>query len=160
MRKMEINNNKPYIYCTNDKEGEYILCCDAHNYWKKNDVWIQVTDQFVARQFVAAFACCVLRWWGIWFCSKFKCLCCLYRYSGIRGIKMRNRQRRMISERDRVKEEIATDGGRQRAGTWGRPGRERRSTERDREERGRGEKETGERDRREGEQDRSEREER
>ena len=32
---------------------------------------------------------------------------------------MRNRQRRMISERDRVKEEIATDGGRQRAGTWG-----------------------------------------
>ena len=58
---------------------------------------------------------------------------------------MRNRQRRMISERDRVKEEIATDGGRQRAGTWG-----------DRGGRDGARKETGERDRREGERDRIE----
>ena len=31
---------------------------------------------------------------------------------------MRNRQRRMTSERDRVEGEMVTDGGRQRVGTW------------------------------------------
>ena len=32
---------------------------------------------------------------------------------------MRNRQRRMTSERERVEGQMVTDGGRQRVGTWG-----------------------------------------
>ena len=38
---------------------------------------------------------------GIWFCGKFKCLFRLYRYSGISDVKMRNRQRRLTSARDK-----------------------------------------------------------
>ena len=57
---------------------------------------------------------------------------------------MRNRQRRMISERDRVKEEIATDGG-----DTGQEHGETEEGEKEHGERQGGKRQIGERDRRE-----------
>ena len=75
--------------------------------------------EWVTDQFVAVFACCVLSSWAIGFFAKFKCLYRLYRYSGIRSGKMKNRQRRVTSERDRLHGEIATGRGTQRGRTSG-----------------------------------------
>lgn len=40
--KMSVNNNKPCIMCSNDKETRWILELNTDDYWKEDDVWIQL----------------------------------------------------------------------------------------------------------------------